>query len=142
LYKSSRRWWESKAKPYQVKQVLAVVDQLKALRGRPMDSKRYTYRVTWSVEDNEYVGLCAEFPSLSWLDADQSKAFSGIVDLVAEVVADMINNKEKLPTALSEKKYSGRFAVRVPSMVHQKLALEAAERGVSMNRLVSAKLAM
>nr|WP_289707703.1 toxin-antitoxin system HicB family antitoxin [Acinetobacter terrae] len=27
-------------------------------------------------------------------------------------------------------------------MVHQKLALEAAERGVSMNRLVSAKLAM
>ncbi|MHA3084171.1 type II toxin-antitoxin system HicB family antitoxin [Acinetobacter sp. ANC 5383] len=107
-----------------------------------MDSKRYTYRVTWSVEDNEYVGLCAEFPSLSWLDADQSKAFSGIVDLVAEIVADMISNNEKLPTPLSEKKYSGRFAVRVPSMVHEKLALEAAERGVSMNRLVSAKLAM
>jgi len=28
------------------------------------------------------------------------------------------------------------------TLVHQKLALEAAERGVSMNRLVSAKLAM
>ena len=27
----------------------------------------YTYRVTWSADDNEYVGLCAEFPSLSWL---------------------------------------------------------------------------
>ena len=54
----------------------------------------------------------------------------------------MISNNEKLPIPLSEKKYSGRFAVRVPSMVHQKLALEAAERGVSMNRLVSAKLAM
>jgi hypothetical protein len=26
---------------------------------------RYTYRVTWSEDDNEYVGLCAEFPSLS-----------------------------------------------------------------------------
>ena len=37
-----------------------------------MDSKRYTYRVTWSAEDNKYVGLCAEFPSLSWLDAEQS----------------------------------------------------------------------
>lgn len=107
-----------------------------------MNSKQFTYRVTWSAEDNEYVGLCAEFPSLSWLDAEQSKAFSGIVDLVAEVVADMISNNEKLPVPLSEKKYSGRFAVRVPSMVHQKLALEAAERGVSMNRLVSAKLAM
>jgi len=28
---------------------------------------RYTYRVTWSEEDDEYVGLCSEFPSLSWL---------------------------------------------------------------------------
>lgn len=107
-----------------------------------MDSKQYTYRVMWSAEDNEYVGLCAEFPSLSWLDADQSKAFSGIVNVVAEVVADMISNNEKVPVPLSAKKYSGRFAVRVPAMVHQKLALEAAERGVSMNRLVSAKLAM
>ena len=48
--------------------------------GCQMDSKQYTYRVIWSAEDNEYVGLCAEFPSLSWLDADQSKAFSGIED--------------------------------------------------------------
>ena len=24
----------------------------------------YTYRVTWSEEDQEYVGLCAEFPQL------------------------------------------------------------------------------
>ncbi|MFW2093583.1 toxin-antitoxin system HicB family antitoxin [Acinetobacter geminorum] len=39
----------------------------------------------------------------------------------------------------SPKKYSGRFVVRVPSMVHQKLALEVTERGVGMERLVSAK---
>ncbi|MFH7807005.1 antitoxin HicB [Acinetobacter sp. BSP-53] len=52
---------------------------------------------------NEYVGLCAEFPSLSWLDADQSKAFSGIEELVADVVADMISNNEKVPTPLSGK---------------------------------------
>ena len=40
--------------------------------GFQMDSKQYTYRVKWSAEDNGYVGLCAEFPSLSWHDADQS----------------------------------------------------------------------
>ena len=68
-----------------------------------MDSKQYSYRVTWSAEDNEYVGLCAQLPSLSWLDADQSKAFSGILELVADVVADMNRNNEKIPTALSEK---------------------------------------
>ena len=47
-------------------------------------SKQYTYHVIWSAEDNEYVGLCAEFPSLSWLDEEQSKAYSGIVDLVGK----------------------------------------------------------
>ena len=32
-----------------------------------MNIKHYTYRVIWSPEDNEHLGLCAEFPSLSWL---------------------------------------------------------------------------
>ena len=68
-----------------------------------MDSKQYTYSVTWSAEDNKYVGLCAEFPSLSWLDEEQLNAFSGIVDIVGEVVVDMISNNEKLPIPLSEK---------------------------------------
>ena len=30
-----------------------------------MVNDRYTYRVTWSEEDNEYVGLCVEFTSLN-----------------------------------------------------------------------------
>ncbi len=41
-----------------------------------MDKDRYTYRVTWSDEDGEYVGLCAEFPSLSWQPA-QKRRFWG-----------------------------------------------------------------
>lgn len=69
-----------------------------------MDSEQYTYRIMWSAEDNEYVGLCAEFPSLSWLDADQTQAFSGIVNVIVGVVADMISNNEKVPVPLSEKK--------------------------------------
>ena len=28
---------------------------------------RYSYRITWSEDDREYVGLCTEFPSLSWV---------------------------------------------------------------------------
>jgi hypothetical protein len=34
----------------------------------PLKNDRYTYRVTWSEDDQEYVGLCTEFPSLSWID--------------------------------------------------------------------------
>ena len=57
----------------------------------------YTYRVIWSVEDNEHVGLCAEFPSLSWLAPTPNEAFSGIRQLVAGVVADMQANHEPAP---------------------------------------------
>ena len=107
-----------------------------------MNINHYTYRVTWSVEDGEHIGLCAEFPSLSWLAPTPEKALAGIRRVVGEVVADMQSNGESIPEALSEKQYSGRFMVRVPSLVHRALATEAAEQGVSINRLVSAKLAI
>jgi hypothetical protein len=107
-----------------------------------LNVNHYTYRVTWSAEDNEHVGLCAEFASLSWLAPTPEKALSGIRRVVAEVVAEMQASGEPIPQALADKTYSGRFMVRVPSLVHRALATEAAEQGVSINRLVSAKLAM
>jgi predicted HicB family RNase H-like nuclease len=102
---------------------------------------RYTYRVTWSEEDKEYVGLCAEFPSLSWLADTPEKSLQGIRHVVADVVKDMTANGESVPEPLSSKHYSGKFMVRVPADVHRKLAVEAAEAGVSLNRLASSKLA-
>ena len=102
---------------------------------------RYTYRVTWSPEDLEYVGLCVEFPSLSWLAKTPEAALSGVRKVVAECVTDMQESGEEPPAALSEKHYSGEFRVRIPPHVHRTLAMEAAEQGISLNRLASAKLA-
>lgn len=101
---------------------------------------RYTYRVTWSDEDNQCVGLCAEFPSLSWLAPTPEKALRGIRKVVEKVMADMQANGESLPEPISRRRYSGKFMVRVPPEVHRKLALEAAEENVSLNRVVSARL--
>lgn len=106
-----------------------------------MSVDHYTYRVTWSPEDGEHVGLCVEFPSLSWLAATPEAALKGIRKLVAEVVADMKASGETVPVPLAEKHYSGEFRVRIPPEVHRALALQAAEQGVSLNRLASAKLA-
>ena len=101
---------------------------------------RYTYRVTWSEEDQEYVGLCIEFPSLSWLAPSPEEALAGIRSVVAAIVADMDENHEPTPQPLATRRYSGRFMVRVPPELHRRLVLEAAEAGVSLNRLASAKL--
>ena len=106
-----------------------------------MNTDRYTYRVTWSTADQAHIGLCAEFPSLSWISTSPEKALKGIRKTVDEVVAEMLKANEIIPEALSEKVFSGKFVVRVPSHVHRLLAIQAAEQGVSMNRLVSAKLA-
>ena len=53
----------------------------------------------------------------------------------------MQSGGEAVPDALTEKNYSGEFRVRIPPMVHRQMALMAAEQGVSLNRLASAKLA-
>jgi len=101
---------------------------------------RYTYRVSWSAEDEEYVGLCAEFPSLSWLASSPEAALNGIRKVVAKVIDDLRANGETIPQPLASRRFSGKFMVRVPPEVHRHLAVEAAEAGVSLNRLVGAKL--
>lgn len=106
-----------------------------------MPTDHYTYRVTWSPEDNEHVGLCAEFPSLSWLARSPDAALKGIRAVVAQTVANMNEQGEPVPEPLAEKRYSGEFRVRIPPEQHRTLAIQAAEQGVSLNRLVSMKLA-
>lgn len=102
---------------------------------------RYTYRVTWSEDDHEYVGLCAEFPSLSWLARTPEDALKGIRKTVAHVIRDMEKTEERIPEPFASQEFSGKFIVRVPPDVHRRLAIQAAEAGVSLNRLASAKLA-
>ncbi|MEW6718713.1 MAG: toxin-antitoxin system HicB family antitoxin [Chloroflexota bacterium] len=105
-----------------------------------MMNDRYTYRVTWSEEDNEYVGLCVEFPSLSWLAAEPEEALQGIRQVVREAVADLEANGEVVPEPIAVKRYSGKFMIRIPPELHRRLALEAAETGINLNRLASDKL--
>lgn len=69
-----------------------------------LQNDRYTYRVTWSDEDGDNIGLCAEFASLSWLASEPEAALQGIRQVVAEVVADLQKNDEQVPEPLATKK--------------------------------------
>ncbi len=106
-----------------------------------MNPDHYTYRVVWSPEDDEFVGLCAEFPLLSWLEGTPEEAFAGIRRLVVEILDDMLESGETPPEPIADRHFSGKFMVRVTPETHRALALRAAEEGVSLNRLVSARLA-
>lgn len=107
----------------------------------PVDPTHYTYRVTWSTEDDEFVAVCLELPLLSWLAATPEEALTGVERLAREAVADMRDNNEQVPIPLADRSYSGRFNVRVLEELHRRLATEAADQGISLNRLISERLA-
>jgi len=61
---------------------------------------QYIYQVIWSEEDGEYVGLCAEFPSLSYLDKLENAALNGIRQLVSDTIEDLKSQNELIPKPL------------------------------------------
>jgi len=103
---------------------------------------RYTYRVFWSDEDGEYVGLCAEFGLLSHLDDTPEKALTGIRELVSHAVQLNLEDGIEVPEPISTRRYSGTITLRIPPETHRALAMDAAEAGVSMNRLATERLAI
>jgi predicted HicB family RNase H-like nuclease len=100
----------------------------------------YTYRVSWSEEDGEFVGTCVEFPSLSWLDKKQEGALKGIRKLILDSLKDMKKNGEVLPEPLSTKKFTGELRVRLPPALHRALAIQAEESHMSLNKVIVEKL--
>ena len=105
-----------------------------------IDISRYTYRVTWSVEDDQFVATCPEFPSLSWLADTQDDALHGLAALIAEVVDDVRADGEPVPEPLSSRAFSGKFNLRVGTQLHRKLAMEAAEEHLSLNQYILRRL--
>ena len=105
-----------------------------------MNASHYTYRVIWSEEDGKFIGLCAEFPGLARPDPDQGAALAGVVSLVEQTVAGMEAKGEPVPKPLSLKKFSGKFMVRTTPETHRRLAVQAMENGISLNRLVNSRL--
>ncbi len=51
--------------------------------------EHYTYSVSWSEEDKEFVGTCEVFPSLSFLGKSQQDVLRGIVQLAGETLEEM-----------------------------------------------------
>lgn len=106
-----------------------------------MNPEKYTYQVSWSEEDKEYVATVLEFPSLSWLAPDRQEAENGLVELVADVLEDMADNAETIPAPFGERAYSGKFNVRTSRSLHRRLVMEAQAEGVSLNTWINQKLA-
>lgn len=104
------------------------------------DAREYTYRVLWSQEDGEYVASCVEFPGLSSLDPSQAGALGGMVDVVRNALSILADEGRAAPEPLGSRTYSGHLSLRMPPEEHRRVALEAAEAGVSINQLICSRI--
>lgn len=112
-----------------------------AQQSEQYDTRDYIYSVVWSEEDDAFIGRVLEFPSLAAHGSTQAKALSEIRSVVQHAFEDLKESGEDIPEPLNKRPYSGKLNVRLPKYLHRQLAIEAAEEGVSLNQLISTKLA-
>ena len=108
---------------------------------QPSLADRFSYSVGWSEDDEGFVATVAEFPSLSWIAEDRRTAEDGLVALVTDVLDDMGQSGEPTPEPFGQRKFSGKFNLRLPVGLHRELALKAEREQQSLNTLVVSLLA-
>lgn len=100
----------------------------------------YTYRATYSPDDGSYLAHCLELPGFWRRGHTAAEAIATIERAVIDEVSSSASCDWPLPAPLTDRRYSGKFVVRMPSTLHAHLAVEAAEQGVSLNQWVLHKL--
>lgn len=103
-------------------------------------AEEYHYTVSWSEEDEAFIGRVSEFSSLAAHGDKPQEALKQIIEVVEGTLEDLEESGEHMPTPFSKRSYSGRINVRMPEHLHRQLAIEAEHQGVSLNRWINAKL--
>ena len=101
----------------------------------------YTYRAEWSATHCLYRAICLEFPGLHALALTPHEAIELVQARVEEILVEYADAEMDPPKSLTDHTYSGQFTVRTSPELHERLTVEAAEQGVSMNQWVAYKLA-
>jgi predicted HicB family RNase H-like nuclease len=100
------------------------------------------YSVTVFLDDDgDYLAHFVEMPNISAFGESPEQALHELETAWEGVKESCRKHGEPIPVAPSRKEYSGRFNVRVDRRLHRALVIEAAKAGVSLNAIVSQKLA-
>ena len=92
-------------------------------------------------DDGEYLAHFVELPNISAFGESPEDALRELQTAWEGVKESYQKHGEPVPVAPARKEYSGQFNVRIDRRVHRALAIEAAKAGVSLNAIVSQKLA-
>lgn len=65
----------------------------------------YTYRLLWDEIRERYVGVCSEFPDLTYEAMSTADALAGIQNRIAEEIASLARQKKPPPEPLAVRKF-------------------------------------
>ena len=71
-----------------------------------------------------------------------TELYENLNDIMESYLEIKLENNIPIPIPETTNKYSGKFVVRIPKTLHQRLAIEADREGVSLNQLALYKLAL
>lgn len=71
-----------------------------------------------------------------------TELYTNLNEIMESYLEIKIENNLPIPIPETTDKYSGKFVVRLPKTLHQRLAIEANKEGVSLNQLALYKLAL
>ena len=93
------------------------------------ESGNYIYGRIWELD-----GCQSTSDILNGLYESMNDAMEGYIEIKME-------NNLPIPVPETASDYSGKFVVRLPKSLHQRLVIEAEREGVSLNQLALYKLA-
>jgi predicted HicB family RNase H-like nuclease len=103
-------------------------------------AKRYLKIVEWSVEDQCYVGSAPPLIGQSCHGSSEAEVLAQLQAIVEEWVETLMKEGRPLPASTANRKFSGKFVVRLSPEIHRKVALKAMARGDSLNQYVARTL--
>lgn len=92
-------------------------------------------------ESGDWIAHFVEQPEISAFGADAEGALNELAQAWDAVKQTYVEEGRPIPVAPARKTYSGQFQVRIDRRIHRALAIEAARAGITLNALVSRKLA-
>lgn len=102
---------------------------------------RYTKYVEWSAEDKCFIGRCPEIMRGGVHGDDEARVYAELCSAVEEMLELMEADGQTLPSPLGDKKFSGKFVLRIEPAMHRRLAAKAIAAGDSLNNFCAKKLA-
>src|SRR5436190_17939347 len=98
---------------------------------------RYSFNISWSEKDGEFLATCPAFPGLSAFGETEEEALAER-KVALELFVETFKEKGiPLPQETLKDEYSGQFRLRIPSTLHRQAAQLAASEGQSLNSFIA-----